>query len=106
MLKTGGGAIVNTASGAGLEGSPNMSPYTASKHGAVGLTQSVALEYGKQNIRINSIAPRATITPASDRWAEDNPEHHNGALESLPAGELSTPAGQGKVVMILGSDLA
>ena len=50
MIKTGGGAIVNTASGAGLEGSPNMAPYTASKFGIVGLTKSVALEYGQQGI--------------------------------------------------------
>ncbi len=106
MLETGGGAIVNSASGAGLEGSPNMSPYTASKHGVVGLTKSVALEYGKQNIRINAIAPGATITPAIERWAKDNPEQYNGVLESLPAGEMSTPEDQGNVVMFLCSDLA
>lgn len=70
MLQSGGGSIVNTASGAGLEGSPNMTPYTASKHGIVGLTKSVALEYGKQNIRINAIAPGATITPAIEGWAK------------------------------------
>lgn len=106
MLKTGGGAIVNSASGAGLEGSPNMSPYTASKHGVVGLTKSVALEYGKQNIRINSIAPGATITPAIERWAESQPDQYNGVLESLPAGQMATPEDQGNVVMFLCSDLA
>lgn len=95
MLQSGGGSIVNTASGAGLEGSPNMTPYTASKHGIVGLTKSVALEYGKQNIRINAIAPGATITPAIEGWAKNHPEQYNGVLESLPAGEMSTPEDQG-----------
>lgn len=80
MLQSGGGSIVNTASGAGLEGSPNMTPYTASKHGIVGLTKSVALEYGKQNIRINAIAPGATITPAIEGWAKNHPEQYNGVL--------------------------
>ncbi|MFB9860437.1 SDR family NAD(P)-dependent oxidoreductase [Salinicoccus siamensis] len=106
MLKTGGGAIVNSASGAGLEGAPNMVPYTASKHGVVGLTKSVALEYGKQNIRINAIAPGATITPAIEGWAESHPEQYNGVLESLPRGEMATPQDQGNAVMFLCSDLA
>lgn len=106
MLKTGGGAIVNTASGSGVEGSPNMTPYTASKHGIVGLTKSVALEYGKQGIRINSIAPGATITPAIEGWAKKAPEQYKGVLESLPAGEMSTPEDQGNAVTFLCSDLA
>lgn len=106
MIKTGGGAIVNTASGAGIEGSPNMAPYTASKHGIVGLTKSVALEYGKQGIRINSIAPGATITPSIEKWSKDQPEQYKGVLESLPSGEMSTAEDQGNAVMFLCSDLA
>lgn len=106
MVKTGGGSIVNSVSAAGVEGSPNMAPYTASKHGVVGLTKSVALEYGKQNIRINSIAPGATITPAIEGWSEDHPEQYDSVLESLPSGEMSTATDQGNVVMFLCSDLA
>lgn len=106
MLKTGGGSIVNSASGAGLEGSPNMAAYIASKHGVVGLTKSVALEYGKQNIRINSIAPGATITPAIEGWAESQPEQYKGVLKSIPSGEMATPEDQGNAVMFLCSDLA
>lgn len=106
MLKHGGGAIVNSASGAGLEGSPNMTPYTASKHGVVGLTKSVALEYGKQGIRINSIAPGATITPAVESWAASAPDQYNSVLESLPAGAMSTPEDQGNAAMFLCSPLA
>lgn len=106
MIKTGGGSIINSASAAGIEGSPNMAPYTASKHAIVGLTKSVALEYGKQGIRINSIAPGATFTPAIERWAEDHPEQYKGTLESIPSGEMATAEDQGNVVMFLCSDLA
>lgn len=106
MLKTGGGSIVNSASAAGIEGSPNMAPYTASKHAIVGLTKSVALEYGKQGIRINSIAPGATFTPAIEGWAKDHPEQYEGTLKSIPTGKMATAEDQGNVVMFLCSDLA
>lgn len=106
MAKTGGGAIVNTASGAGLEGSPNMAPYTASKFAIVGLTKSVALEYGQQGIRINAIAPGATITPAIEGWAKSSPEQYNAVLKSMPSGAMSKPEDQGNAVMFLCSDLA
>lgn len=106
MIKTGGGAIVNTASGAGLEGSPNMAPYTASKHAIVGLTKSVSLEYGQQGIRINSIAPGATLTPAIEKWAKSSPEQYNAVLASLPSGQMSTAEDQGNAVLFLCSRLA
>lgn len=56
MLKNGGGSIVNTASGAGIEGAVNMAAYVASKHAVVGITKTTALEYGKDKIRVNAIA--------------------------------------------------
>ena len=106
MIKTGGGSIVNSVSAAGIEGSPNMAPYTASKHGIVGMTKSVALEYGKRHIRINSVAPGATITPAIERWSKDRPEQYKSVVETLPAGEMTTAEDQGNAVMFLCSDLA
>ena len=62
MVEDGGGAIVNTASEAGLVGMGGLSSYSASKHGVVGLTKSVALEYAKRGVRVNAVAPGPTKT--------------------------------------------
>lgn len=69
MLKTGSGAIVNTASVAGLVGMGSMSVYAAAKHAVMGLTKSAALEYARQGIRINAISPGVVVTEIFDRFA-------------------------------------
>jgi NAD(P)-dependent dehydrogenase (short-subunit alcohol dehydrogenase family) len=61
MLKTGGGAIVNNSSIAGLVGFAMAPVYVASKHAVIGLTQSVALEYAKQKVRVNAVAPGTIV---------------------------------------------
>ncbi len=67
MLKNGGGSIVNNASIFGLKGMPNTPEYIASKHGIVGATRAVALDYAKQNIRVNAVCPGPIKTPGYDR---------------------------------------
>jgi NAD(P)-dependent dehydrogenase (short-subunit alcohol dehydrogenase family) len=97
MLKNGGGAIVNTSSVAGHVGLAQVSVYIASKHAVEGLTKSVALEFAKQNIRINAIAPGVIATEMLDRFAGDElrdqltliiPVARIGASEEIAAAVL------------------
>ncbi|MEC5408523.1 glucose 1-dehydrogenase [Paraburkholderia sp. MPAMCS5] len=68
-MKAHGGAIVNTASVAGVRGAPYSSAYAASKHGVIGLTRSAAREYGRYGIRINAICPGVVKTAMADELA-------------------------------------
>lgn len=71
LLKAGGGAIVNTSSICGLVATPDISPYTASKHGVIGLSKNAAVEYGQAGIRVNAIGPGYTMTPILEPWLPD-----------------------------------
>ncbi|HTT74654.1 MAG TPA: glucose 1-dehydrogenase [Candidatus Binataceae bacterium] len=71
MRRQGGGAIVNTASVAGLSGFPNLSIYVASKHAVVGMTKSAAIENAQSGIRINAVCPGPVDTPMMERIANN-----------------------------------
>ncbi|MDN7227833.1 glucose 1-dehydrogenase [Planococcus sp. N064] len=106
MLKMGGGAIVNTSSGAGLEGVQNMVDYVASKFGINGMTKTAALEYSKHGIRVNAICPGLTATPDVENWFAAAPEQAKAITATLPSGKLATPTDVGNAAVFLCSDLA
>jgi NAD(P)-dependent dehydrogenase (short-subunit alcohol dehydrogenase family) len=106
MLKTGGGAIVNTASVAGLGAAPKMSIYAASKHAVVGLTKSAAVEYAKKGIRVNAICP-AVIDTNMYRRAIKNDTKKAVAIGAMhPIGRVGTVDEVVGAVLYLCSDAA
>ncbi len=106
MLKQGGGAIVNTASAAGLVGSRQLAPYSASKHAVVGLTKSAALEYAKDGIRVNAVCPGIIDTPMMDRLVEGREDYAASIPTRQPIGRKGTPAEIAEAVAWLCSDAA
>ena len=103
MLKTGGGAIVNTASLGGVVGMPTLGAYSATKHGVIGLTKTIAGEYGRDHIRINAIAPGTNETPMVKAFPEEAIE---AMAEAIPMGRLGQPHEVAEVVAFLLSDQA
>src|SRR5689334_13432627 len=88
MLRSGGGAIVNVSSTLGLRGSPFAAPYSASKHGVLGLTRTAALEYAQQGIRVNAVCPGAIDTPMMDETFERFPGFRETLTAYVPMGRM------------------
>jgi NAD(P)-dependent dehydrogenase (short-subunit alcohol dehydrogenase family) len=105
FLKSGGGAIVNTASVAGVIADPNMAPYVAAKHGVVGLTKAAAIEYARQKIRVNAIAPGFVATPMTQAWLDDE-EFKRAFLAQSAIGRAAEPAEIAGAVLHLCSEEA
>lgn len=103
MKRSGGGAIINTASVGGLIGTAGVTAYCATKHGVVGLTKSAALDYIKDGIRINAICPGGTRTAMLEEWFK-HPEVERAALAGTPIGRMADPAEIARAVLFLGSD--
>ncbi len=106
MLHQGGGAIVNTASLAGLVGLPGSSPYVAAKHGVIGLTKTAALEYATHGVRVNAVCPGVFDTPLVDRIVAATPDRKDLYLDAQPIGRLGAPAELAEAVVWLCSDRA
>lgn len=107
MLKSGGGAIINTSSILGHIASPGAALYNASKHAVEGITKTTALELAQQGIRVNSVAPGAIETAMIDRFAgEEGSDGRNGLISLHPMGRLGLPQEIAAAVMYLASDAA
>lgn len=104
MLEDGGGAIVNTASVAGLLGFPNLSPYVASKHGVLGLTKTAAVEFSADGVRVNAVCPGVIETPMVARTREEDPEMMEQTAAATPIGRLGDPEEIAAAVVWLCSD--
>jgi len=106
MRTKGGGAIVNTSSGAGVVAAPGMAPYCASKHGILGLTKTAAVENAPFGIRINAICPGATDTPMMQATLAIDPGVRKMILKSLPGGRMGEAAEIAEAALWLCSDRA
>ena len=106
MLGHGGGAIVNTASGAGLVGFRYGPAYVASKHGVNGLTKTAALEYAKAGIRVNAVCPGVIRTPMFERGLQKNPDLEERFAGVHPVGRIGQPEEIARAVVWLCSSAA
>jgi NAD(P)-dependent dehydrogenase (short-subunit alcohol dehydrogenase family) len=106
MLKQGGGAIVNTASAAGIVGSHGMPAYTASKHGVVGLTKTAALEYARARIRVNCVCPGVIDTAMVAGMVSTHPRLQEKLVAVEPVSRMGKPAEIAEAVTWLLSDAA
>jgi NAD(P)-dependent dehydrogenase (short-subunit alcohol dehydrogenase family) len=101
-----GGAIVNTASVAGLVGWKSSSIYTATKHGVVGLTRGAALDYARQGIRVNAVCPGVIDTPMGAPATQSTGRVHDVLLARHPAGRFGLAEEVARAVVWLCSDEA
>src|SRR6202041_1124422 len=111
MLKQGRGAIVNTASVAGLFGGPGMAPYVASKHGVLGLTKVASADVARLGVRVNAVCPgpvetRMMRSLEAQRNPGDPEAVHAANRASAPTGRYTLPEEIAGAVLYLCSDLA
>ena len=103
MIARGGGAIVNTGSVASIVGGAGGAAYTVSKHGILGLTRSLAIDYGHQGVRVNAVLPgaiRTGLTSSEDAVVEGADD----AIAATPAGRWAEPEEVARIAVFLASD--
>jgi NAD(P)-dependent dehydrogenase (short-subunit alcohol dehydrogenase family) len=104
MLRHGGGAIVNTASAAGLVGLSGASAYVAAKHGVAGLTKSAALEFAQRGIRVNAVCPGFIRTPMVERVLDKGAISEEQIFATEPMHRMGKPDEIAEAVLWLCSD--
>jgi NAD(P)-dependent dehydrogenase (short-subunit alcohol dehydrogenase family) len=106
FVEKGSGVIVNCASTSGLVGLPNLAAYCASKHGVIGMTKSVALDYAAKGIRVNAVCPGGVKTKMLQAYFDTYPEAETGINAAHPVGRMATPEEVASLVLWLSSDEA
>lgn len=106
MLRRGGGSIINVASLAGLLGFRGNAVYAASKHGVIGFTKSVALEYARLGVRVNAICPGFTETPMVTNMIAEVPRMEDMTRNSSPMRRLGRVEEIADAVLYLASDMS
>jgi NAD(P)-dependent dehydrogenase (short-subunit alcohol dehydrogenase family) len=100
MRDNGGGAIVNTASVAGIQPGPGQGIYAVTKAAVINMTRAFAGECGKHNIRVNALVPGLTRTRFAGALF-DNPDFYQGAVRAIPLQRHAVPAEMAGVVLML-----
>jgi NAD(P)-dependent dehydrogenase (short-subunit alcohol dehydrogenase family) len=109
MLATGQGAIVNIISNHAFTVIPGTFPYPVAKHGLLGMTRALALEYASRGVTVNAISPGFTDTPLARRWFAEQPDPDRARAETerkQPPGRLCRPEEVAAVAALLASDEA
>lgn len=104
MRKRGGGAIVNVASTAGIWAENRCSAYSASKAGVINLTRNMAMDFCRDNIRVNTLSPGGTQTPRVKGYMDQFPEAANMMKEACLMGRMADPSEIAKPAVFLASD--
>ncbi len=106
MVAQGKGVFVNTASSSAFVGGGGDIAYTASKHGVVGITRAIAIEYAKQGIRANALCPGATATPMTASYRGPNGGPYDEFIAATPAGRWAQPEEMAELALFMASDAA
>lgn len=109
MIRTGGGAIINTGSGWGLKGGPHAASYCAAKGGVVNLTRAMAIDYGKHNIRVNCVCPGDVDTPmlhSECAQLGESPGTFMKEAATRPIARVGTPEDVANAVLFLASPMS
>lgn len=104
MIPARGGSIVNIGSGAAQAGIPRCASYVAAKHGVVGLTRALAVDWGQFNIRVNCVCPGLTFTDLARQIANANPQMIRDREARIPLGRGAEPEDVACAILFLASD--
>lgn len=104
MITNRSGSIVNVSSMAGLTGIPEDVAYVSSKHGIIGLTKALAVEWARYRIRVNCICPGATETALIQSLQAKAPERFIERRKRISLGRMGTPEDQARAIAFLLSD--